>query len=70
MYISDIPNQPTCHANHLPPYIEKYDEFKAKGVDAIAVVAANDAFVLSGWGRFEGVQDKVRSLRTPTFTTV
>lgn len=70
MYNSDIPNQPTCHANHLPPYIEKYDEFKAKGVDAIAVVAANDAFVLSGWGRFEGVQDKVQSLRTPTFTTV
>ncbi|KAK0493556.1 1-Cys peroxiredoxin isozyme [Armillaria luteobubalina] len=53
---------PTCHANHLPPYIEKYDEFKAKGVDAIAVVAANDAFVLSGWGRFEDVQDKLLML--------
>lgn len=51
--------QPTCHVNHLPPYIEKYDEFKAKGVDVIAVVAANDAFVMSGWGRFEGLKDKV-----------
>ncbi|KAK0221619.1 1-Cys peroxiredoxin isozyme [Armillaria fumosa] len=50
---------PTCHVNHLPPYLEKYDEFKAKGVDTIAVVAANDAFVLSGWGRFEGVGDKI-----------
>jgi len=52
--------QPTCHANHLPPYLEKYEEFKAKGVDIIAVIAANDPFVMSGWGRFEGLQDKVR----------
>jgi peroxiredoxin len=55
--------QPTCHTNHLPPYLQKYDEFKAKGVDVIAVVAANDLFVMSGWGRFEGLQDKV-GLRT------
>ena len=52
--------QPTCHANHLPPYLEKYEEFKAKGVDVIAVVAANDPYVMSGWGRFEGLDDKVR----------
>lgn len=36
--------QPTCHVNHLPPFVAKYDEFKAKGVDVIAVVAANDPF--------------------------
>ena len=46
--------------NHIPPYIAKYDEFKAKGVDVIAVVAANDAFVMSGWGRSLGLKDKVR----------
>ena len=51
--------QPTCHANHLPPYLEKYEEFKAKDVDVIAVIAANDPFVMSGWGRFEGLEDKV-----------
>lgn len=45
--------------NHLPGFVKKYDEFKAKGVDVIAVVAANDPFVMSGWGRVEGVQDKV-----------
>ena len=45
--------------NHLPPFLQKYDEFKAKGVDVIAVVAANDAFVLSGWARFLGLKDKV-----------
>jgi len=50
---------PTCHINHLPPFLAKYDEFKAKGVDIIAVVSANDHWVLSGWLRFEGAQDKI-----------
>ncbi|KAJ7220817.1 Redoxin [Mycena pura] len=53
---------PTCHTNHLPPFLQKYDEFKAKGVDIIAVVAANDVFVMSGWGRYEGLQDKILTL--------
>ncbi|KAF5353703.1 hypothetical protein D9758_008636 [Tetrapyrgos nigripes] len=53
---------PTCHVNHLPPYLQKYEEFKAKGVDIIAVVAANDPFVMSGWGRFQGVKDKILAL--------
>jgi len=53
---------PTCHVNHLPPYLEKYKEFKAKGVDVIAVVAANDAFVMSGWGRVSGLKEKILTL--------
>ncbi|OCH91775.1 Redoxin [Obba rivulosa] len=53
---------PTCHVNHIPPYLEKYDEFKAKGVDVIAVLAANDAFVMSGWSRFLGFKDKILAL--------
>ncbi|KZP26811.1 thioredoxin-dependent peroxidase, partial [Athelia psychrophila] len=53
---------PTCHANHIPPYIERFAEFKAKGVDVIAVIAANDAFVMSGWGRSLGVEDKILTL--------
>lgn len=56
---------PTCHINHLPPYLQKYDEFKAKGVDTIAVVAANDAFVMSGWARVEKLTDKVRLSSIP-----
>ncbi|KAJ7301773.1 1-Cys peroxiredoxin isozyme [Mycena albidolilacea] len=50
---------PTCHTNHLPPFLEKYDQFKAKGVDVIVVIAANDLFVMSGWARFEGCKDKI-----------
>jgi len=53
---------PTCHANHLPPYVAKYDEFKKKGVDVIAVIAANDPFVMSGWSRFVGLNDKILAL--------
>ncbi|KAJ7079305.1 hypothetical protein B0H15DRAFT_999707, partial [Mycena belliarum] len=46
--------------NHLPPYLAKHAEFKAKGVAVIAVVAANDLCVMSGWARFDGCKDKVR----------
>jgi alkyl hydroperoxide reductase 1 len=46
----------------LPPYAEKYDQLKAKGVDAVYVLSANDPFVLSGWTRVQGVAEKVRSL--------
>lgn len=40
---------PTCSARHLPGYVEKADELKAKGVDEIACTAVNDAFVMSAW---------------------
>lgn len=40
---------PTCSARHLPGFVEKADELKAKGVDEIACTAVNDAFVLGAW---------------------
>ncbi len=52
--------------NHLPSYLQKYDEFVAKGVDVVAVLAANDPFVMSGWARVEGLKDKVINMQ-PTF---
>jgi len=45
---------PTCSAKHLPGYVEKADEFKAKGVDDIACTAVNDAFVLNAWNKTDG----------------
>ncbi|KAF9238248.1 1-Cys peroxiredoxin isozyme [Melanogaster broomeanus] len=56
---------PTCHINHLPGYLQRYDQFKAKGVDVIAVLAANDPFVMSGWARVEGLKDKIVALSDP-----
>ena len=41
---------PTCSAAHLPGFVVKADEFKAKGVDSIICLAVNDAFVMKSWG--------------------
>lgn len=40
---------PTCSARHLPSYVEKAGELKARGIDEIAVTAVNDAFVMGKW---------------------
>lgn len=53
---------PTCSARHLPGYVEKGDQLKAKGVDEIACTAVNDAFVLSAWSEQGGAGDKVTML--------
>jgi peroxiredoxin len=53
---------PTCSARHLPGFVERADELKAKGVDEIACVAVNDAFVMQAWGESAGVADKVTML--------
>ena len=45
---------PTCSAKHLPGFVEKADELKAKGIDEIACTAVNDAFVLGAWNKTGG----------------
>jgi glutaredoxin/glutathione-dependent peroxiredoxin len=47
---------PTCSARHLPSFVEKAEELKAKGVDEIACTAVNDAFVLSAWQKANGAE--------------
>ncbi|KAL4773392.1 Redoxin [Aspergillus nidulans var. acristatus] len=42
---------PTCSVNHLPGYIKNLPELKKKGVQIVAVVASNDPFVMSAWGK-------------------
>jgi len=53
---------PTCSAKHLPGFIAQADVIKAKGVDAIACVAVNDAFVMKAWGEDQNVGDRVDML--------
>jgi peroxiredoxin len=48
---------PTCSAKHLPGFVEKAGELKAKGIDEIACTAVNDAFVLSAWNKAGGSAD-------------
>jgi len=53
---------PTCSARHLPSFVDKADELKAKGIDEIACTAVNDAFVMGAWGQSAGVEGKVTML--------
>ncbi|HEX4693498.1 peroxiredoxin [Sphingomonas sp.] len=53
---------PTCSARHLPGFLDKADEIKARGVDEIAVTSVNDAFVMGAWGKANDAGDKVTML--------
>ena len=53
---------PACSQRHLPGYVDKAADIKAKGVDEIACVAVNDAFVMGAWGRDQKAEGKVRML--------
>jgi peroxiredoxin len=53
---------PTCSMKHLPGFIEKADEIKAKGVSTIACISVNDAFVMDAWGKSLNSGDKVMML--------
>lgn len=53
---------PTCSARHLPGFVQKADELKAKGIDEIACTAVNDAFVMGAWSKSASADDKVTML--------
>ena len=53
---------PTCSAKHVPSYLAAYDKLKAKGVDTIACMSVNDAFVMGAWARDQHTGEKVRML--------
>jgi peroxiredoxin len=50
---------PGCDRIHLPGFVQQADELRAKGVDRIACVAVNDAFVMKAWGDAHDVGDKI-----------
>ncbi|GIL73664.1 hypothetical protein Vretimale_5453 [Volvox reticuliferus] len=53
---------PTCSLKHVPGFVDKADELKTKGVDTIACVSVNDAFVMAAWGKDLKAGDKVLML--------
>ena len=59
---------PTCSVKHIPPYIENLAVLKAKGVDLVAVVCSNDAWVMEAWRKANGVRDEIVSLFFPSVT--
>jgi peroxiredoxin len=50
---------PGCSNVHLPGFVERAGELKAKGVTTIACVAVNDPFVMDAWGKAHGVGDDI-----------
>jgi glutaredoxin/glutathione-dependent peroxiredoxin len=53
---------PTCSAKHLPGFVEKAAELRSKGVDAVACLSVNDAFVMNAWGKDQKADGKVQML--------
>jgi glutaredoxin/glutathione-dependent peroxiredoxin len=53
---------PTCHKTHMPGFVEKAAELRAKGFDAVACTAVNDVFVMSAWAKDCGASGKIEML--------
>ncbi|OMH38814.1 peroxiredoxin [Motiliproteus sp. MSK22-1] len=47
---------PTCSASHLPGYVVLADKIRDKGIDLIACVSVNDAFVMRAWGNAQNAE--------------
>ena len=53
---------PTCSDHHLPGFVLRADDLAGKGVDTVACIAVNDAFVMGAWGDAQGTDGKVLML--------
>jgi peroxiredoxin len=53
---------PTCSAKHVPGYVERLSELKAKKVDEVWCVSVNDGYVMAAWGREQKAIGKLRML--------
>ncbi|XP_036443611.1 peroxiredoxin-5, mitochondrial [Colossoma macropomum] len=57
---------PGCSKTHLPGFVQEAEQLKSKGVQEVACVSVNDAFVMAAWGKEHGTDGKVRMLADPT----
>ena len=48
--------------HHLPGFLDNFDQFKAQGVDEIAVTGVNDVLVMEAWAQSAGADGKISFL--------
>jgi glutaredoxin/glutathione-dependent peroxiredoxin len=53
---------PTCHGTHMPGFVQKHDELRSKGFDAVACTSVNDIFVLTNWAKDSKADGKITML--------
>lgn len=53
---------PTCSDYHLPGFVVRADDLRAKGVTTVACLSVNDPFVMGAWGQAQHVDDRVLML--------
>jgi len=53
---------PVCSTKHLPGFVQNADAIKAKGIDTIACISVNDAFVMDSWGKEQNTGDEILML--------
>lgn len=53
---------PTCSGHHLPGYLERADKIRSKGVDSIACLSVNDAYVMDAWRKDQGIEEEIEML--------
>ena len=54
-----------CSEKHLPGYVNKFEQYKEKGIDHIICISVNDPFVMSAWGKEHNVGDKILMIGDP-----
>nr|XP_057933595.1 peroxiredoxin-5, mitochondrial [Doryrhamphus excisus] len=57
---------PGCSKTHLPGFVQQAEDLKSKGVQEVACISVNDAFVMAAWGKEHGADGKIRMLADPT----
>ncbi|HEX3983508.1 MAG TPA: peroxiredoxin [Acidisoma sp.] len=53
---------PTCSMRHLPGFVDHAQGFFDKGIETIACIAVNDAFVMDAWAKDQGTEGKIMML--------
>jgi alkyl hydroperoxide reductase 1 len=53
---------PGCQAFHIPPYLQNAEKIAGKGVDLTVIIASNDSWVMSAWGKVNGVKGDSKTL--------